>query len=385
MMAHLDFHPGEYSVTFESEKIYLLGKEYALLHFLYRHKNQTFTRDELLDHVWKMEAPIPRTVDDHIYRLRKKLASWNHFLTIYTVRGYGYRLTLKTVNSMKTPSLYDAEITNHANKLFQRFHLFGQGRSIRVLSEQQEALGIEVDPLYRVFVHFLQLDMQWLLETDEVPFELRLYFLLGIYQVIHFDAAKSLYYFEKVLEKGILPSDQHTELEILNILDVYVEMGFVDKAMERLKVTHRVVEENGWESFVDPVAIAESYVYLLAGEVDKAAEVIAKTEKRLISTPYLREIGALKIIKGLLMLKQGHRTEAKVCLDEGLDVLRQSQIVPMLIWSIHKVLFFLKRHGTDHELHRKYEKMWDDLTEQFSLDEWKGKMEKQLDQYLFSV
>lgn len=36
-MAYLDFRPNDYSVTYKSDTIVLLAKEYALLQFLYRH------------------------------------------------------------------------------------------------------------------------------------------------------------------------------------------------------------------------------------------------------------------------------------------------------------------------------------------------------------
>lgn len=68
---HLSFDEVHYQVTSEGLDIRLLPKEYALLMFLYRNQGRAFTREQLLDHVWPMEYPVERTVDDHIYRLRK--------------------------------------------------------------------------------------------------------------------------------------------------------------------------------------------------------------------------------------------------------------------------------------------------------------------------
>ena len=72
-MAGLEFEPREYSISYQAEKINLLAKEYALLEFLYRNRGKTFSREQLLDQVWPMEYPGERTVDDHVYRLRKKM------------------------------------------------------------------------------------------------------------------------------------------------------------------------------------------------------------------------------------------------------------------------------------------------------------------------
>lgn len=90
----LQFDEGTYTVSQQMDSIRLLAKEFALLHFLYENKDKAFTRSQLLDRVWPLEYPVERTVDDHIYRLRKKLKRWDE-VSLDTVRGYGYRLALR--------------------------------------------------------------------------------------------------------------------------------------------------------------------------------------------------------------------------------------------------------------------------------------------------
>tara|TARA_R110002072_G_scaffold25443_6_gene85078 strand:- start:9765 stop:10439 length:675 start_codon:yes stop_codon:yes gene_type:complete len=72
----------------------LLPKESELLGHLLRHRGQACTRDDLLRAVWGYDAtPTTRTVDTHIFQLRKKLEhdpkqpEW-----LLTVHGVGYRL-----------------------------------------------------------------------------------------------------------------------------------------------------------------------------------------------------------------------------------------------------------------------------------------------------
>jgi DNA-binding response OmpR family regulator len=79
------------SVACQGHSIRLLPKEFRLFQFLFAHPNRTFSRDALLDAVWPMETPVDRTVDDHIYRLRKKLSAACFPVTLETVRGRGYR------------------------------------------------------------------------------------------------------------------------------------------------------------------------------------------------------------------------------------------------------------------------------------------------------
>jgi two-component system phosphate regulon response regulator PhoB len=67
--------------------------EFRLLEYLARHVGRVFTRDELLDAVWRDTAFVtPRSVDVYVSRLREKIET-NPEDPIYlrTVRGAGYR------------------------------------------------------------------------------------------------------------------------------------------------------------------------------------------------------------------------------------------------------------------------------------------------------
>jgi transcriptional regulator len=91
---------GEVSVNFRSMEINRSGKpielkaqEFRLLQFFSRFPNQVISREELLHQVWNYTSyPATRTVDNHVWMLRRKLelnpARPVHFLTI---RGLGYK------------------------------------------------------------------------------------------------------------------------------------------------------------------------------------------------------------------------------------------------------------------------------------------------------
>ncbi len=75
--------------------IALTPLEYALLAFLAASPGQTFSPEQLLEHVWDSSQrwQVSSTVAEHIYRIRRKLVA--HDVTaprIVTVRGFGYRL-----------------------------------------------------------------------------------------------------------------------------------------------------------------------------------------------------------------------------------------------------------------------------------------------------
>lgn len=65
--------------------------EFKILYLLAKNKNQVFTRSRILQKVWGEEVYVSeRTVDTHIYTLRKKLHTEEHI--IVSIPGEGYRL-----------------------------------------------------------------------------------------------------------------------------------------------------------------------------------------------------------------------------------------------------------------------------------------------------
>jgi len=78
-------------VTINSHWIQLTPIEYKILHFFTLHPNKTYTRDQLITHVWGRNAYIDeRTIDAQIKRLRSKLRIHGYHVRIKTVRGVGY-------------------------------------------------------------------------------------------------------------------------------------------------------------------------------------------------------------------------------------------------------------------------------------------------------
>jgi len=76
--------------------IELKPKEIQLLYFLLLNKNIVFTREQLLDKVWKYDFPgDTRTVDMHIKSLRQKLDDTTASWSIKTIWGVGYKLEVK--------------------------------------------------------------------------------------------------------------------------------------------------------------------------------------------------------------------------------------------------------------------------------------------------
>lgn len=83
-------------VIINDDYVTLSPREYRLLLFLLNNRNRVFSRSQLLTQVWgPHEAVGQRTVDVHIRRLRSLLEAYAKDSYIQTVRGAGYRFSVK--------------------------------------------------------------------------------------------------------------------------------------------------------------------------------------------------------------------------------------------------------------------------------------------------
>lgn len=94
----LELDPAGHRVLSDGTEIKLGPTEYRLLHFLMSHAERVYGRAQLLDRVWGANVYVEeRTVDVHIRRLRKALTDAGADEYIQTVRGSGYRFSVRDV------------------------------------------------------------------------------------------------------------------------------------------------------------------------------------------------------------------------------------------------------------------------------------------------
>ncbi len=94
-------HIGRISVDFvnyiadeSGSEVILTHKEFEVLKYLWEHRQQTVTRDQLLTDVWGYDTAITtRSIDNFILKLRQKIEQDpSHPKHILTVHGMGYKL-----------------------------------------------------------------------------------------------------------------------------------------------------------------------------------------------------------------------------------------------------------------------------------------------------
>ena len=93
---HLDqivIDPSAMTLTVNGTPVTTTATEFRLLEYFARHAGRVFTRDQLLDAVWRDTAFVtPRSVDVYVRRIREKIEpDPENPRYLKTVRGAGYR------------------------------------------------------------------------------------------------------------------------------------------------------------------------------------------------------------------------------------------------------------------------------------------------------
>ena len=87
----LTLKPDEYEILMEGNKLDLTKSEYKLLETLMSNQGKVLSRERLINEIQGSDVNVVgRTVDTHVFGLRKKLGT--HSDLIETIRGIGYRV-----------------------------------------------------------------------------------------------------------------------------------------------------------------------------------------------------------------------------------------------------------------------------------------------------
>lgn len=80
-------------VTVRGEPVELSPKEFALLEYLLRRRDEVVTRTEIAEHVWDDSFDsLSNVIDVAVHRLRRKIDGERGDRLLHTVKGVGYIL-----------------------------------------------------------------------------------------------------------------------------------------------------------------------------------------------------------------------------------------------------------------------------------------------------
>lgn len=381
-MSRMKFERGAYTVTWGGKSMVLLPKEFALLDYLHDHPGRTLSREQLLNAVWPLESPVDRTVDDHVYRLRRKFATWEAGFRIETVRGTGYRFSvIEPAGAEENPLQHLSSFSEDIQGIVSAYLRYGRGDALQTLLRYKDTLGIDMEPSFQLFLRFLEGDVRFLIEEGQSAFSDRAFLLLLLNQFIN--PQENRRYVEAAIRHKVLPPMWQNELETMSLIPLLMEWGEYGKAKEKLDALKVEVERNNWEGLI-PFVANLTLEYDLRLERWNALNVgLKRAEEQLRQYPYQREEGQFRILKGIVLYftdpKEGLRS-----MERGITVLKQSQFLPHWINGLHTILYFSKRFGWV-TVHEQYMKEWNRMSRQTGLDEVKDHIQKQLQHLLGSL
>jgi two-component system phosphate regulon response regulator PhoB len=91
LLAGLRVNNKTYEISYQGEKLHLTPSEFKLLGALVQNQGVVLTRERLIENIQGEGINVVgRTIDTHVFGLRKKLGAWGD--RIETIRGIGYRV-----------------------------------------------------------------------------------------------------------------------------------------------------------------------------------------------------------------------------------------------------------------------------------------------------
>jgi len=86
-------HFKKHYVKNQGVEVHLTPSEFKLLASLFKAQGQVLTREQLIDQIQGEDVSVTgRTIDTHVFALRKKMGDWSAH--IETIRGVGYRILI---------------------------------------------------------------------------------------------------------------------------------------------------------------------------------------------------------------------------------------------------------------------------------------------------
>ncbi|MFC5647932.1 winged helix-turn-helix domain-containing protein [Paenibacillus solisilvae] len=377
----MEWNPGRLSASYKGLTITFLPKEYALFSFLYEHAGQSFTREQLLNAVWPMENPVDRTVDDHIYRLRKKAARFAPAVQIETVRSVGYRLVAANGSEEANPLRHSASFSSELQHIADTYLKYGRGDALLMLSQNKDVLGYEAGPASQILYRFMEGDIRFIVDEEPYSFADRAFFLLFLNQLI--DPLQNRKFVEAAVTHQLLPGPWQNELSAMSIISFSLDWGDYKQALDKLTALSAEAEEHCWEGLL-PYTANLKLEYAMHGS-DRAAieESILHAEKLLERYPYQREEGQYWLLRGIAIYVDDPR-QGLSWLNQGLELLRKSQFILNLMRGIAMAKGFSKRHDWD-KAYAMLEAEWEKLSKRTGMKSIEERIPQQLQMHLGSL
>ncbi len=94
MIGDIEIDTIHHTVKRHGKELMFTPKEFAILEFMTRHKDEVVTRTQIIEHVWDYNFDnMSNVVDVFVTTLRKKIKAHKGKKLIHTIHGVGYKLS----------------------------------------------------------------------------------------------------------------------------------------------------------------------------------------------------------------------------------------------------------------------------------------------------
>ncbi|QKS73035.1 winged helix-turn-helix transcriptional regulator [Paenalkalicoccus suaedae] len=352
-----------------------MKKEFELLYYLYKNPNKTFTRNDLLDALWHMESPVDRTVDDHIYRVRKKIHALHYPVHINTIKGLGYQLVLEDTSAFISPLLDDKEFQQLTTRLIEKYQQYGQGEAIKLLS-QQKAFGVEHTSTHFTY-SIVKGDFYNLLKSANLHPSENVLILLFLHVWINGKNQASFHFYRVASKKQFFSNDIDNEAALLTPIFFAIYAKDYTTAQQRVEIAKDIIDSpsHGLYAFLQLISII---IAICQNNKNTAKALIHNMDKFLTERSYSREVGFLRILEGIFQLKYIDKNKGRELIRSGILISRQTQFSLNILLAVDMCLFLLNEEVLDPASVSFVNKEWKLLCNEYKLPKLKHHVEEHL-------
>ncbi|MUG65815.1 hypothetical protein GNP94_07305 [Paenibacillus campinasensis] len=372
-MHTIHFHLHTYSISCAEHRIELIRKEFELLRYLYEHLQRPRSREQMLDAVWSMETPTDRTVDDHVYRLRKKLQPITHLYTLDTIRGFGYQLS--STQTQARTVITDPHFVDSSEQLLRTYHLYGNSQALDLMLSEH-ALGIQPPAGIQLSYAFMKGEFQRIITDQTFHFSDKLLFFL--YMLLYDESYQEVqHYYEAAMMQNKFSARSMHEAQTLFPLYFYLRTRQFEEARQVMERAEDIItnEEHGFYPFFCNCKLIYG---MCTGDPLIAKQQIETLEYFFQRKPYIREKGVYTVLSGIHALLEGERPRGYEKVQEGLALLNQAQIVSHYILSLDILRLFFELGLKEKKLQRSVLEKWRTIIEPYDNPHFKTSIIRQL-------
>lgn len=370
------FNQENYSIYYQDIRIQLFRKEYELLSFLYHSGNRAFSRTEILNNVWHNEYPVDRTVDDHIFRLRKKLTPLKDLITIKTVRGFGYAINIKEQSTAQA-LLNNKEFNELSSQLMKTYQLYGNGIAIKILQQNNNELGIGDSKEFQQLSWLTSRDLLIIIKDKTISFKEKSLLYLHMYLLSSENIKKTLSYFNQIKDKERFSRINQNEICYLTPIFLYILDQQHEKAMNRI-ISVNIPSNHGFYPFLQ---LYKLILLILSVDNQGTQKLMNQLEMFFLKFPFQRELSLFQVLQGVIHINNENILKGKELIYEGLKKAKDTGFLQHYLMVYYIVLFLLQdKQETPITLQLLNE--WESLRKQFNLDAIKNELEKQFKEEL---